>query len=135
MKKSTIIIVGLLVAVVFFYVGMKYDQSKAPASVATARVGFARGMRGAGGAQSGSAMSAPGRIISKDATSLTVSVQGGGSKIIFFTPTTPVQKTVAGAIGDLNVGQNISVTGSANTDGSITAQSIQIRPATTTKIQ
>ena len=87
-----------------------------------------------------------GQIIAKDATSITVQLkalggqngpnsgatqtQGQGSKIVFYTNGTNVMKTTDGTANDLIVGKDITVTGTANPDGSVNAQSIQIRPTT-----
>lgn len=69
-----------------------------------------------------------GTVIARDGQSVTVKLQDGGSKIVFIGGSTQVAKTVSGSLADLAVGTNVMVTGSANPDGSVTAQSVQIRP-------
>lgn len=124
-----------------FYSGMKYDQSKNSALVGTnmgtfsaqgRQAGFGggngattRGMRGAGGGTAGN-------IVAKDATSITVQMRDGSSRTVFFTATTPFLKSTSGSADDLKIGETVTVMGTANSDGSVSAQSIQIRPATTT---
>ncbi|MEI6552974.1 MAG: hypothetical protein WCO09_00215, partial [bacterium] len=64
----------------------------------------------------------------KDATSITVKLRDGGSKIIFVASSTVVQKTSAGSINDIVVGSQISANGPTNADGSINAATISSRP-------
>ena len=132
MNKITTIIVAVVLIGISFYGGIKYDQSKTPARgnfLAFAN-GGQRGTRGGGGANGGGFVN--GDIIAKDATSVTVKMRDGGSKIIFVSPETMVMKTVSGKLSDLLIGEQITGMGTANPDGSITASSVQIRPATTT---
>jgi len=37
-------------------------------------------------------------------------------------------KAAQGSMSDLSIGENVTVTGVTNSDGSITAQSVQVRP-------
>jgi hypothetical protein len=125
-----------VVAVVFagggFFGGMKYQQSKM--SVRAAGMAGLRGQAfGAGGrgATAGSQF-LNGMVLSKDAQSFTVKTQTGSSKIVFYSGSTSINKTVGGTAEDIIVGNQIVVTGSTNSDGSLTAQNVQIRAATST---
>jgi len=73
-----------------------------------------------------------GEIIKKDDTSITVKLTNGRSQIILFSDTTKVMKSAEGSAADLIVGEQVTITGSKNQDCSLTAQSIQIRPAMST---
>lgn len=74
-----------------------------------------------GGAVSGS-------ILSMDASSITVKLADGSSKIVLFSTSTTYSKTVNAAQTDLKVGENVAVAGATNSDGSVTATNVQINP-------
>jgi hypothetical protein len=131
MKQKQIIISTIIVVVVAgaaFFGGMEYQKSQGRGAFTQngQRGQFAAGMNSA---SRGGANAAFGSIISKDANSITVSTMGGGSKIILFGATTSIGKVASGTPADLVVGENVTANGTANSDGSITATSIQIRPA------
>jgi Domain of unknown function (DUF5666) len=83
------------------------------------------GFAGANGAaRRGGAVS--GSIIAADATSITVKTSDGGTKIVLVSGSTTVSKVSEGTQADLTVGQNVIVTGTANSDGSVSATRVQV---------
>jgi hypothetical protein len=118
-----------------FMGGMKYQQSKTPASVAGrtgagGAGGFGGGGRRFGGANGGSFVN--GQVLSKDNNSITVKNMAGGSQIVILGSSTQYRKAVDGTATDVIVGGAVTVTGTTNSDGSLTAQSVQIRSASST---
>jgi hypothetical protein len=125
---------GVLILVIGFFGGMKYGESKAPQSGISAYSGSQQAggfgmMRRNGGGMMQNGNFAGGQVISKDDKSITVQLRDGSSKIVFVSGTTEVMKSVTGSSSDLAVGEQVTVNGTANSDGSITAQTVQIRPA------
>ena len=134
--KNTILVV-IVTAIIFggaaFYGGMLYAKSTNKGlgnfrDFSGANAGGARPGNGAGRGTGQNGGFASGDIISKDDKSITVKMRDGGSKIIFLSDKTEVGKFTGGALSDLEIGKTVTITGAANSDGSITAQSIQIRP-------
>ncbi|MFA5021243.1 MAG: hypothetical protein WC517_04265 [Patescibacteria group bacterium] len=130
------IIIAAIIAIIIvgagsFYGGTIYAGSKRSAG-AFGQGNLAGRAPGAGigspGAQGAGFVN--GDVISLDDKSVTVKDKNGSSKIVFFSDSTEIGKFVAGSLSDLTVGETLMVTGKTNSDGSVTAQSIQIRPAT-----
>ncbi len=69
-----------------------------------------------------------GEVVSKDETSLTLKLLDGGSKIVFLSASTTVNKMTAGSLEDVTSGTSVTVMGTPNQDGSLTASQIQLRP-------
>lgn len=135
MKKTVvnIIVVAVIVGGAAFYGGMKYGQSTVSNNFPQGGpAGFQRmQQRGQGQGQFGNRDTtgfASGEIISKDDKSITVKLRDGGSKIIFYSDATEVGKFTNGTSKDFETGKTVTVNGKGNADGSITAQSIQMRP-------
>jgi hypothetical protein len=129
MNKKTISIVIcaiIVVGAVSFYAGSSFYKNKQPVRDQNFMVN-GNNFAGRGGNIRGGNNFTGGKVISKDDKSITVQARDGSSKIIFFTANTPVMKMVAGVSGDISVGQDLTIAGTANPDGSISAESIQIR--------
>ncbi len=133
MSKKFLIIFILIVLVVGaggFYGGMRYQQYANQKRFTNLRgqngdqlpsFGSGRaGNRNGGGFVAGS-------ITAKDDKSITVKTQDGSSKIVYFSDSTTIAKSVSGSSSDLSIGANVTVDGTSNSDNSVTAQNIQIR--------
>lgn len=126
------IIIVIVVAVGAFYGGMKYQQKGSmPANFAQNgqrlmyRNGGAGGNNRFGGAFGGAVL---GQIVSTDQNSITVKLADGSSKIVNLADNTTYNKSETASKSDLTAGTKVAVIGSTNSDGSVTAKSIEINP-------
>ncbi len=126
----TAILVGLVAGGGGFFGGTKFQQNKRTLNPTMMMGGQGR----MGAIQNGANMknaSRPlaGEIIKADGKSITVKSRDGSSKIVLLSETGQIYKTASGSATDLQIGVQVSVFGSSNPDGSVTAQNIQISSA------
>jgi hypothetical protein len=134
MKNKNLIIMILLLVIVggsSFFAGMKYQQNKLKSAAnqfAGGRI-FGSGQQGPNQNETRNGNNfrpVAGEILSMDSKTVTVKMADGSSKIVVLSDKTVYNKTQTGSLNDLKVGDNISVFGTTNTDGSVTAQNVQI---------
>lgn len=136
MKQNTILI-AVIVAIVFggagYYAGTKLGSSGRRGNFAQFGNGqggtfFRNGASGTNGANRGNFRPVIGQIISADTQSITVKLPDGSSKIVLLTGSTQISKAQTASKSDLTSGTNVAVFGTENSDGSVTAQNIQLNP-------
>jgi len=130
MKKYKVHIIWALVAVIALIGGYFWGRG-------TARPSFGNGnFPGAFNASSSRRFAAgggqtltAGSITAMDSSSITLQLPNGNSEIVFYSTSTMVSEPQTVPVSDLKVGSNVAVGGTTNSDGSLTATSIQVRPA------
>lgn len=142
MNKKWLIVAAVVVVAVgagSFWAGMSFGQSRAnqarerlfqerfggqggefPGPFRTPQPGQGGAERFAGGIL--------GTIEAVEGNALVVTTQEGAIRVRI-TDTTLVEKYTTVAIGDLETGERVAVSGTRNEDGSYTARSIQVLPA------
>ncbi len=131
-KKNLIIaIICLLVVGASFYAGMSYERGRIISKngmpdFGSSKMGDQTNLTRRMGQGSG-ANAINGEILSRDDKSITVKLRDGGSKIVFLVASTTISKSTEGIKDDLEAGKSVVIFGSTNTDGSVNAQSIQLR--------
>ncbi len=83
----------------------------------------------AGGFGGGMGGLVTGEITAMDSSSITLQLPNGNSEVVFYTTSTPVSEPTTVSPSTLTTGTNVMVGGTANSDGSFSATSIQVRPA------
>ncbi|MDE2188543.1 MAG: hypothetical protein KGJ35_02325 [Patescibacteria group bacterium] len=141
-KKSTQITIAVIIAIVAFGGGWAYGKNSvgtsSTASNTNAQFRNFSGANSAGtrtfGSRSG-AGAVIGTVVSMDASSISIALPVStstsattGSQVVLYSPSTSITKTVVGSASDLSVGESVVVQGTPNSDGSLTANSIQVRP-------
>ena len=138
-KNILIVVLGaILIGGAGFYGGTLYQKSVTSKAVANGRAGgniagrgFGGSVNGAAGQRAGGMMGlrpVAGQIISKDDKSITVKLQDGSSRIIMLSSNTQISKAQVVDATGLAIGDTVRVFGTVNTDGSVTAQDIQLNP-------
>ncbi|MEP7105328.1 MAG: DUF5666 domain-containing protein [Chloroflexota bacterium] len=138
MRNLTVALVVVIGVLGGFYGGWKYSQSKgvpstpaaavstlpaaAPSASASAGGGAGGGFAGRGGT-AGQVTSVSGNVVTIHNPTTNQDVK------VDISTGTVISKTSAGSVADLQPGTNVTVTGQANPDGSVSATAITIVPA------
>ncbi|MFH0772809.1 MAG: hypothetical protein V1922_00670 [bacterium] len=129
MKPIMVLLIAAGVGVLAFFGGTQYQLSQQ-----TAGRGFASSQQGTGRTggngtrRMGSGQPISGEIINIDNTSLTVKLVDGSSRIVLLNEKTIFNKTTAVEKSELKVGEKVGIFGTTNTDGSVSAQNVQLNP-------
>jgi len=126
MNKASIIAIVLVIvaAAAGFFGGMQYQKNQAVTMMGQSGQYRRFGQFG----QNQNMRPVRGQILSIDGNTVTVKMPDGSSKIVVVSGTTAFMKSTSGALTDLKSGDTIVVIGSSNSDGSVTAQAVQINP-------
>lgn len=126
------IVVAAIIGVASFFAGTKYQsmtQTTGNRQFAAGQFGQFGGSQGQTGTRNRIGMRQTiGEILSADDQSVTVKMMDGGTKIALLTSKTTISKATPGEKSDLKVGERVGIFGTDNSDGSLTAQNIQLNP-------
>ena|SRR3989338_2842753 len=128
MKPIYVLIIAVLVGAAGFFGGMKYSQSTRTNSRQNFTGQFSRGNGQFQGSRQFNSRPVSGEIITFDDKSITVKMPDNQSKIVLLNDTTQINQASQASKTDLKVGTQVAVFGSENSDGSMTAQNIQLNP-------
>jgi len=121
-----VLLIAVGVGALAFFGGIQYDKSQQ--STSQRGLMSAAGRTGTGARRIGNGTPTTGEILNMDTSSLTVKLADGSSRIVLLSDKTMYNKTAAVDKSELKVGERVGVFGTANTDGSITAQNVQLNP-------
>lgn len=132
-NQNSNIIIGAVIAVILcsgiaFYAGQHLGNHAAGNSAYGSAAGnrsFGQGGTAERGAPQRFGGATIGSVLSKDQNSLTVKLQNGGSQIVFYSASTSIVKSSPSSIDAVGVGDSVLITGKPNSDGSLSASSIQ----------
>ena len=138
-KKLTVI--WIIIAIATLVGGFFWGKSVGASGAAATRTGgsgrfaFASSTfagRGGYGAGTGAASAfTTGQVLSITGNSLTLQLANGNSENVFFSSSTQVIVPQPASISSVQQGATVLITGTTNSDGSVTASTIQLRSTTT----
>jgi flagellar basal body-associated protein FliL len=133
-NKNMMILVAVVLIIVAaaggFFGGMMYQKSQVPSFGMMGQNGVRQGGNFAGrfGGQNSNFRPVRGQVLSINDNSLTVKMTDGSTKIVVLSASTAFMQSTKAALSDVKTGDTVNVVGTANSDGSVTAQDVQINP-------
>lgn len=127
------LVAGIIVGYTLGYSTFTHQPSPTTAQNTRGSGAYAGGMMRGSGNGAGGFLT--GTVAAQDSGSITLNTRDGSSRVVLITPNTSVSKSVNGALTDVSVGSTIIVSGSTNSDGSISANLIQLHQADATTQQ
>lgn len=130
----TVVITAVVALAIGFGTGYLFkgnQQAKLRGTFVNGQIGGAQRFNGAKLGDNGGAMGrggSVGTILSMDDNSVTIKLIDGSSKIILLSETTKYSDSKDATKSDLKIGSDVSAFGTPNSDGSVTATSIQLNP-------
>ena len=116
-KKILVIIVALIIILGgVFYAGAKYEKSK------LAKLGIIKNNKSEICLLPGTVN---GEIVSKNDNMWGIKISDGSTQEVFISASTKMSKKSTGTLTDLAIGQQVSINGIKNVDGSFLAQTIK----------
>jgi Cu/Ag efflux protein CusF len=111
-----------------FFGGMMYQKNQTPTFGSVAGRGNFAARFGQGGQNAAAFRPVRGQVLNMDTNSLTVKMSDGSTKLVVLSASTAFMQSTKAALGDIKTGDTVNVVGTANSDGSVTAQQVQINP-------
>ncbi|OGG03552.1 hypothetical protein A2W14_03135 [Candidatus Gottesmanbacteria bacterium RBG_16_37_8] len=130
MKTIYVVIISIVIGALGFFSGMNYSQ-RSRTNFRQNLSGQFQGGNGNGqftGRRQFNGRPVTGEIVSLDDKSITVKMPDGQSKIVILSDNTEINQASAASKTDLKEGSKVAVFATDNTDGSVTAQNIQLNP-------
>ena len=135
------VIIVIVVAGGAFWGGMTYAASQTPTAASrfagaggaafAGRTGAAGFAGAAGGGTVGTVIAIGSGTFTVQLPSSTSTTATTGTKLVLVDSATEIDELESVPVSNIQVGQSVTVAGTANSDGSVTASSVMIRPATT----
>ncbi len=127
MNKNMMVVVAVVLIIVAaaggFFAGLMYQKNQTPALGTTSRGNFA-----ARAGQNAAFRPVRGQVLSMSDTTLTVKMSDGSTKIVVLSSSTAFMQSTKAALTNVKTGDTVNVVGTVNSDGSVTAQDVQINP-------
>ncbi len=132
MNKNTLIAVAVVLIVIAaaggFFGGMLYQKGNSASNLTQTGNGTFRQRLETMGQNGQNFRPVRGQVLSIESNSLTVKLSDGSTKIVVLSGSTAFLKSAKVSQNDLKTGDTVSVIGTQNSDGSVTAQDVQINP-------